>query len=174
LLPEKPVKPRQGTAGAEKKRPATSQRTPPETIQAAVAYSEPEQNAVKKEKIPDTLSAPLRPPVSAEKKLDKTSVSPSSIELLPFACRIESRKDIVIYLSLELFFNDRGNRSALLLRREDMKVMAMRTLRDKEPGAVTTGKLEGELRAAINGIFGNDEIIAVKIKDIRIEKAVRQ
>jgi hypothetical protein len=97
-----------------------------------------------------------------------------SIVLPSFPCRIESRKDVVIYLSLELFFNDIEKRSAILLRREDIKVMAMRTVHGKELNDIKIGELESQLLQNINKIFEHAEITAVKIGNIQVEKAVKQ
>ncbi len=97
-----------------------------------------------------------------------------SIVLPSFPCRIESRKDIVIYLSLELFFNDIEKRSAILLRREDIKVMAMRTVHGKELNDIKIGELESQLLQNINKVFEHAEITTVKIGNIQVEKAVKQ
>jgi flagellar basal body-associated protein FliL len=131
------------------------------------------------EAVPPSAGVAIPPqPAPAAVKSGKTSPveragSPASIVLPPFPCSIDSRKDVVIYPSLELFFEDAERRSALLLRRDDIKVMVLKTLRTKEPGTIKTSVLEAELRDAINQLFDHNEIVTVKINDIRIEKAAK-
>ncbi|MBN1575181.1 MAG: hypothetical protein JW913_01420 [Chitinispirillaceae bacterium] len=97
-----------------------------------------------------------------------------SIEFPSFPCRTESRKDVVIYLSLELFFSDIEKRAAILLRRNDIKVMVLRTVRDKELSGMKIGKLETQLLQDINKLFDHPDITAVKIRNIQVEKAFKK
>ncbi len=94
-----------------------------------------------------------------------------SESLPPFSCRLESRKDIVIGLSLELFFNDAAKRSEIRLRREEIKIMVMRELRDMRLSGVRIGELEKRLLPGINSLFDVNVINALKIKNITVEKA---
>ncbi|MBN1309663.1 MAG: hypothetical protein JXA18_17210 [Chitinispirillaceae bacterium] len=97
-----------------------------------------------------------------------------SIELPSFPCRIESRKDIVIHLSLELFFSDGEKRTAILLRRNDIRVMVERTVWDKELSEIKIGELETQLLYNINKLFDHPDIAAVKIRNVQVEKAFKQ
>ncbi len=93
-----------------------------------------------------------------------------SILLSPIECTVENRKDVVINLSLELFFDDPGQRSALLLRRDAIKVMVLRTMRAQELSAVKINELEALLLAEIAPVVQPSGISGMKIRNIQIEK----
>ncbi len=111
-----------------------------------------------------------KPPEQVRKSMEPAPES-FSIELPSIPCRIESRKDIVIYLSLELFFNEIEKRPSILLRRDDIKVIVKRTLQPKEIKEMKIRELEAELLQEIKGLFDNGEITDLKIRNIEVEKA---
>jgi hypothetical protein len=95
-----------------------------------------------------------------------------SITLPPIPCRLESRKDLVIYLSLELFFNEIEKRTDILFRREGIKVIVMRSVKGKELAEMKIGELESQLLHDINRLFEHPDIITtLKIRNIQVEKA---
>lgn len=98
----------------------------------------------------------------------------ASVVIPPFPCTIESRKDMVIRLSLELLFDDSDMREAILLRREDIRVMVMRAMRMKTLSEMKIGSLESHLQKNINSIFDTSVITAVRIRNIQVEKAVHK
>ena len=127
----------------------------------------------KKESITNVESRPVQkkhiPPLSK-----KTSVQENFSELLPpFSYKIENRKDIVISLTLELFFNDPDTRMAIRLRRDDIKVMVSRVLWHCEIESIRNNDLERQLLNEVNSIFDVGEISNVAIKKIQVEKAVK-
>ena len=105
-----------------------------------------------------------------EKKQQSKSFSE---RLAPIRCRIENRKDVVINLSLELFFNDPEKRAAIRLRREDIKIMVWRTMRLKELSEIKIGELEKQLFKEINSIFEVDDLNSLKIRNIHVEKVAQ-
>lgn len=102
--------------------------------------------------------------------LNKTEFNEPSVELPPFQCSIENRKDIVISLSLELFYKDSTFRSAILFRRNEIKVMIMRVIRKKVLSEMKITVLEKELMKDINSIFDRPTVSQLKIRNIQIEK----
>ena len=100
----------------------------------------------------------------------KTESDEFSVELPPFPCSIENRKDIVISLSLELFYKDSSFRDAILFRRNELKVMVMRVIRKKVLPEMKINVLEKELLKEVNSVFDRQTISKVKIRNIKIEK----
>lgn len=93
-----------------------------------------------------------------------------SIEITKIPCRIESRKDLAITLSLELFFIDASDRLRLLIRREDLKVMVMLAVRKNELSEMKKDLLESQLLKSTNSIFDRSVITAVAVRSINVEK----
>jgi hypothetical protein len=93
-----------------------------------------------------------------------------SLTMPPFPCSIENRKDIVISLSLELFYKDSTFRSALLFHRNEIKVMVMRTVKSKVLAEMKIDVLEKELPEEINSVLKAQPVTGVKIHTIQIEK----
>jgi len=94
-----------------------------------------------------------------------------SERLPPIKCSLRSRKDIVISLSLELFFRDEDHRTAIRLSRDEIKVMVMKSVLDKELSEMKIQALEKLLLQNVNSIFDHDNIKELKIKNIQVEKA---
>lgn len=91
--------------------------------------------------------------------------------LPPINCSLLNRKDIVISLSLELFFMDEDHRAAIRISREEIKVMVMKSVFDKELSQIKIATLEKLLLQNVNSIFDHDYIKDLKIKNIQVEKA---
>ena len=147
---------------------------------ASAATRSTEKSGISVEKI---TAAPSAPPPSSSKaapvknrgeRPDRDSAlndSCCSVLLAPIACSVENRKDMVINLSLELFFNDIEERPSILLRREDIKMMALRTMREQQLSAIKIHELETELQRNIACVFRDTGLIRVTIRNIQIEKA---
>jgi hypothetical protein len=103
-------------------------------------------------------------PVSSENK-SYDSLRVSGIEFSPV-----DRPDVVLRLTLMLFFSDNSLRSEILLRREEIRVVTRKLIHNLEFGAIQKETLEPRLRFAISKIFENENLDDVKITDIQIEK----
>jgi hypothetical protein len=96
-----------------------------------------------------------------------------SEQLPPIDCFIQNRKDIVIRLSLELFFKDEDTRAAIRLHHDAIKIMVRRNVLANELADMKIGKLEAQLYESINSIFEHENIHAIKIRNIQLEKAIQ-
>lgn len=106
-----------------------------------------------------------------ESSVKKTNSSERySIEITEIPCQIESRKDLAITLSLELFFEDASDQLQLLIRREDLKVMVMLAVRKNELSEMKKELLESQLLKSTNSIFERPVITAVAVRSINVEK----
>ncbi|MBN1757267.1 MAG: hypothetical protein JW863_03060 [Chitinispirillaceae bacterium] len=164
----------------------TAETALPDTDQRKAALTEKPQASSKKPKmtpmrtdIPEEGSpmvseetATRPPPASAVSAVSEKD-SCCSILLPTIACISENPKDVVINLSLELFFSDIEKRSAILLRRDDVKVMVLRTMRDQQLPAMKIDELETLLQRGIAPVLPNSGITRIKIRNIQIEKATR-
>ena len=167
------------TAAATPGVPETAIASERDTV-AHVASTKPAAAAVTAK---NTVSAPLpaagpagnpaqeRPVPSLSRTPPSAAVQCCSEKLAPIPCILENRKDVVINLSLELFFTNMEDRSAILLRREDIKIMVLRTVRDQELPSMKIGRLETLLQKSICSIFDRPVVYKVKVKNIQIEKA---
>ena len=119
-------------------------------------------------------SVPLSKPDSLQQKQtsksDKTESREFSIELPSFPCSIENRKDIVISLSLELFYTNSSFRDEILFRRNEIKVMVLRVMQNKVLPEMKIMVLEKDLLKDVNSIFDQPTISRLKIRNIQIEK----
>ncbi|MCX7726778.1 MAG: hypothetical protein N2053_08000 [Chitinispirillaceae bacterium] len=109
---------------------------------------------------------------------EEKSGKESSFQLYPIALQvrgfISNRKDIVLNLSLELFFEDIDMKKEILLKREEIKIMVMKELKEKELSEIKPDLLESQLPSSINSIFDKNVIRKVKIKTIDIEKVAER
>lgn len=95
----------------------------------------------------------------------RDSVRISGIDIIP-----EDRKDVIIELTLELFFEDVDLCSEILLRREEIRVISRNILRNRSLNEIKKKLIEPELRDAISLIFDNKNLNDVKILRLQIEK----
>jgi hypothetical protein len=140
---------------------------PDAAVTNAVAPSEPVVSPSPRISAQKTV-APVTGQSSPESS--RPSGSCCSILLSPIECTVENRKDVVINLSLELFFNDPEQRSALLLRRDDIKVIVLRTMRSQQLPAIKIHELEALLLKDIAPVVQPSGISGMKIRNIQIEK----
>jgi len=144
---------------------AIAKRSEPDTTVRKKADEQPHQTMVKNADIP------AQKKKSVGSQLPDMPHHPFSEMLPPIKCSLNNRKDIVISLSLELFFNDEDDRAVLRLYREDLKVMIMKSVLSAELPDMKIHVLEKHLLKNINSIFDHEIIIALKIRNIQIEKA---
>jgi len=104
-------------------------------------------------------------PVSDSEKKFYDSLRVSGIEFRPV-----DRPDVILRLSLMLFFSDDNLRSEILLRREEIRVITRKVIHNLEFGAIRKETVEPQVCFAIKKIFENKNLIDVKIADIQIEK----
>ncbi len=104
-------------------------------------------------------------PVSDPEKKLCDSLRVSGIEFRPV-----DRPDVILRLTLMLFFSDNNLRSEILLRREEIRVITRKVIQNLEFGAIRKETVEPQVCFAIRKIFENKNLIDVKIADIQIEK----
>ncbi|HEX3020231.1 MAG TPA: hypothetical protein VHP36_08005 [Chitinispirillaceae bacterium] len=100
---------------------------------------------------------------SQKKRFD--SVLVSGIEFRP-----DDRHDVMLKLSLRLCFADSGMRSEILLRREEIRVIARNIMHNLEFGAIKKETLEPRICLAVKSIFDSRNLDDVKIAELQIEK----
>ncbi len=93
------------------------------------------------------------------------SLMVSGIEFRPV-----DRPDILLRLTLMLFYSDSSLRSEILLRREEIRVITRKVIHNLEFGAIQKETIEPRIRLAISKIFENKNLDNVKIEGIQIEK----
>ncbi len=131
---------------------------------------EGKQKQTKAAGIADSISKPAsdsnRPEVVSglPKKKSFDSVRVSGIEL-----RTHDRPDVVLKFTISLFFTDSSMRSEILLRREEIRVVARKVLHNLAFGAIKKETVESRVGLAIKEIFENRNL-DVKIADLQIEK----
>lgn len=103
--------------------------------------------------------------VSDPEKKFYDSLRVSGIEFRPVG-----RPDVLLRLTLMLFFSDNSLRSEILLRREEIRVITRKVIHNLEFGAIQKETLEPRVCFAIRKIFENKSLDDVKIADIQIEK----
>lgn len=104
-------------------------------------------------------------PVSDSEKKSYDSLRVSGIEFRPV-----DRPDVMLRLTLMLFFSDNNLRSEILLRREEIRVITRKVIHNLEFGAIRKETVEPQVCFAIRKIFENKNLVDVKIADIQIEK----
>jgi len=89
------------------------------------------------------------------------------------SCRINDKNGITVRVSLELFYRDSSDRSQILLRRDQIRVVVQKLLRYKDLGGLKKDLIEPELTNVINGVFSRTVFHKIEIKDMQIEKVQR-
>jgi hypothetical protein len=97
--------------------------------------------------------------------------SVSTVSLQGIDCKVNDRKDLRITLDLDVQFGNELMRKEILIKRDDLKVLVIKTLSKKSLSGVNKEQLRGELIDAMNGIFDHRTITGVVIKNLQIEKA---
>lgn len=95
-----------------------------------------------------------------------------SLSLQNIRCRVQNREDIILNLSLELFFEDIDIKQEILMKREEIKIMVMNEIKEMELADIKPTFLESHLIYSINSIFDKKIIKRINVKTIEIEKAV--
>ncbi|GEM_PF-4128718 len=98
---------------------------------------------------------------------------PLTIKLPAIGSGAERGKNVVIHLSLELFFNDIEQREAILLHREEIKVVVARIMGKKELRGLKVRELEADLLHTLNTALFSGDITTVKIRNIQVDREYR-
>ncbi len=97
-----------------------------------------------------------------------------SILLPGVQSKVIDRKDIIISLALELFYNDTSETREVLIRRDVLKVIAQKVIQNKEFSMIKKELLSEELKNEMNLIFDRKTLVKVNIREFQIEKATAQ
>jgi hypothetical protein len=110
-----------------------------------------------------------------DKKLNNIdSLQQYSILLPIIRSSVIDRKDIIISLALELFYRDSTDNSELLLKRDALKVVAIKLIQLKELNSIKKDILSEELKNEMNLIFDRKTLFKVIIREFHIEKVAAQ
>ncbi len=97
------------------------------------------------------------------------AVQPDSLVLSDVRCKISGRDDLTIYLTVAIFFNNDALYQEILLKRDDLKVMALNVMRRKEYGSIQTEPLRAELKEAMDDLLEAGDLENLEIRDFRLE-----
>lgn len=110
-----------------------------------------------------------------DKKLNNIdSLQQYSILLPVIQSSVIDRKDIIISLALELFYRDSTDSHELLLKRDALKVVAIKLIQMKELNSIKKENLSEELKNEMNLIFDRKTLLKVTIREFHIEKVAAQ
>ncbi len=110
-----------------------------------------------------------------DKKLYNIETSQQySFLLFDVKSKVIDRKDIIISLALELFYDDTSDKYEILIRRDALKVIAKKVIRTKELNSIKKDMLSDELKNEMNSIFDRKTLNNVKIREFQIEKVDAQ
>ncbi|MCU0610104.1 MAG: hypothetical protein MUF22_10105 [Chitinispirillaceae bacterium] len=97
-----------------------------------------------------------------------------SVVMNDVACSVLGRPDLRIHLSLSLFFDDPALRRDILVRRDDLAIMAGKVVGEKELEAVKIDQITPVLLSAMNSVFETAVLTGITIRAIRVEKVRRR
>lgn len=112
--------------------------------------------------------------VKYNKKNNNISSQQYSILLPGVQSKVNDRKDIIISLALELFYNDTSETHEILIRRDVLKVIAQKVIQNKDFSMIKKELLSEELINEMNLIFDRKTLVKVNIREFQIEKATAQ
>ncbi|MDD5674395.1 MAG: hypothetical protein PHC61_09535, partial [Chitinivibrionales bacterium] len=112
-----------------------------------------------------------------EPRESQASVDPSaapslqqSIKLESIGCTIQGRKDLRVFIALELFFTGDSARQEILLKREDLKIIVKQVVAAKSLDDMIVESLRPQLKTALNRLVTHAAIADLEFRDFRIEK----
>lgn len=115
-------------------------------------------------------SAASKKEVGYGKKEPNYCSIPFIIKLPAMGSEAERGKDIVIHISLELFFNDIEQRDIIMLHREEIKVVVARIMGKKELKSIKVRELEADLLHTLNTSLFGGKLTTVKIRNIQVDR----
>jgi hypothetical protein len=83
---------------------------------------------------------------------------------------VSDRKDIIIRLALELFYNDSTETREILLKRDALRVVARKVIQRKELNSIRKEILSNEFENEMNMIFDKKTLQKVIVREFHIEK----
>ena len=111
----------------------------------------------------------------SDKKLNNIDSSQQYSILLPsIRSSVIDRKDIIISLALELFYRDSTDNGEILIKRDALKIVAIKTIQMKELNSIKKESLSDELKNEMNLIFDRKTLFKVTIREFHIEKVALQ
>lgn len=143
-------------------------------------YQKNESNEIKKPvKAPVNINSKPAAVSSEKVKIDKKLYNIDTSQQYSFLLsdvqsRIIDRKDIIISLALELFYNDASDKHEILIRRDALKVIVKKVIQAKELNSIKKDQLSDELKNEMNSIFDRKTLNNVKIREFQIEKVDAQ
>jgi hypothetical protein len=113
------------------------------------------------------------------KEIDKETKNIDSSQqysiLLPnIKISVINRKDIIILMALELFYRDSTDNSEILIKRDALRIVAIKLVQMKELNAIKKESLSEELKKEMNLIFDRNPLVKVTIREFHIEKVATQ
>jgi flagellar basal body-associated protein FliL len=120
------------------------------------------------------LADPL--PKAAEPAPAKTAaaVDTGFYDVSDMHCSLYDRPDLELIMSCKLAFVENNLVDELPVKRDDMRVMAKKVLREKALDEVVTQTLRQELIAGFNSVLTKGHIVDLIFTDFRIEKVKKQ
>jgi hypothetical protein len=83
---------------------------------------------------------------------------------------VSDRKDIIIRLALELFYNDPADTRGILSKRDPLRVVARKVIQRKELNSIRKESLSDEFENEMNTIFDKKTLQKVIVREFHIEK----
>jgi len=107
-------------------------------------------------------------------KLSNKPAIEQYILLADIKTTVIDRKDIIIYLALELFYSDSIAEQEILIKRDALKVIALKVIQRKELAAIRKDAIARELENEMNVLFERKTLSKVRIREFQIEKVVKR
>lgn len=141
-------------------------------VELSVKQSSKKQvkSETEREKIATIIEQESEPVSKEDSTTEKSDIIRDSVLVQNIKCSVAGRKDIRICFEILLFTNDSSLKREVLIKRDDLKVMVMKTVRKMELNSIKTGSLRNELRGVINGMLENGTITDLEFRDFRIEE----
>jgi flagellar basal body-associated protein FliL len=102
--------------------------------------------------------------------LPKKKIKPDSLfsVALPIVeCRLAEKKDLVIRVSLKVFFADKNVEQEVLFKRNDIGVILKKVFKNKQLSDIVVDKLREELRRKINALLEKGTIEDIEFIDFK-------
>jgi flagellar basal body-associated protein FliL len=96
-----------------------------------------------------------------------------SVTIPDFSCRMRDNEALRVVMSLKLVFPSSAQKSEILLKREDLKVMVQKTIAEKLMNELNIDSLRGQSKRAMNKILEKAIINDVEFRNFSIEKVQR-
>lgn len=155
-----------------KKEPEKPAGTNKDTLQQRRSIDRADNLPLKTESLKEEESSVIPKKIKKINNID--SSRQYSILLTGVDSRVRNRKDIFIRLALELFYKDSESTRDILIKREDLKIVAKKIVQSSDLNAIKKESLASELVFEMNNIFDRKTITKVIIREFQIEKADAQ